>query len=44
METGRADGYYLNDKTWGTYIHGIFDNASVIERVLRQIDPKFPPP
>lgn len=39
MENGETDGYFLNDKTWGTYIHGIFDNASVIERVLRQIDP-----
>lgn len=39
MENGETDGYFLNDKTWGTYIHGIFDNASVIEPVLRRIDP-----
>lgn len=39
MENGETDGYFLNDNTWGTYIHGIFDNPSVIERVLRQIDP-----
>lgn len=38
MENGETDGYFLNKKTWGTYIHGIFDNASVIESVLRQID------
>ena len=39
MENGETDGFFLNDNTWGTYIHGIFDNASVIEQVLRQIDP-----
>lgn len=39
MENGETDGYFLNDKTWGTYIHGIFDNASVIELVLRRINP-----
>ena len=39
MENGETDGYFLNGKTWGSYIHGIFDNASVIEQVLRQINP-----
>ena len=41
MENGENDGYFLNDKTWGTYIHGIFDNASVIEKVLRLINPNI---
>ncbi len=28
------DGYFLNSKTWGTYIHGIFDNSAVVENIL----------
>jgi len=31
---GRKDGYFLNDKTWGTYLHGILDNEVVIESLL----------
>jgi len=31
------DGYYLNNKAWGTYIHGIFDNALVINEILKQV-------
>jgi adenosylcobyric acid synthase len=30
----KEDGYLLNDKTWGTYIHGIFDNKEIINSVL----------
>ncbi len=41
MNNGEADGYFLNARTWGTYIHGIFDNASVIELVLREVNPCF---
>ena len=41
MDNGETDGCFLNEKTWGTYIHGIFDNASVIESVLRQVNPEF---
>lgn len=41
LENGEADGYFLNDRTWGTYIHGIFDNAPVIQHVLRGIKPGF---
>jgi adenosylcobyric acid synthase len=33
------DGYFLNQKTWGTYIHGIFDNAFVIDQILKPLDP-----
>jgi len=32
------DGYYLNPKAWGTYIHGVFDNQSVIRHMLAQVD------
>lgn len=28
------DGYFLNDNTWGTYIHGIFDNQSIVNQIL----------
>jgi len=32
------DGYFLNPKTWGTYIHGIFDNQQVAEYILKQVN------
>ena len=41
LNSGEQDGYYHDNRTWGTYIHGIFDNAPVIESVLRLIDPKI---
>ena len=33
--TGNKDGYFLNEKTWGTYIHGIFDNPSIMRHILK---------
>ncbi len=38
MDNGIEDGYFLNPKCWGSYIHGIFDNKSVIENILMQIE------
>ncbi|MET3045876.1 cobyric acid synthase [Flavobacterium covae] len=35
-----GDGYYLSDKCWGTYIHGILDNEIVIKDLLLQTDKK----
>jgi adenosylcobyric acid synthase len=35
LKNGKSDGYYLNAKTWGTYIHGIFDNQAVIKHILK---------
>lgn len=29
-----ADGYFLNDRCWGTYIHGIFNNEPVLEHIF----------
>ncbi len=29
LEDGRKEGYYLSEKCWGTYMHGIFDNVCV---------------
>lgn len=34
LSDGSTDGCFLNSKTWGTYLHGIFDNLSVIQSVL----------
>ncbi len=38
LSDGTKEGYYLNDKCWGSYLHGIFDNKSVIEQILSQVD------
>jgi adenosylcobyric acid synthase len=32
---GTSDGFLLNDRCWGTYIHGIFDNPSVVADILK---------
>ena len=29
LRDGQTDGYYLSDRCWGCYLHGILDNASV---------------
>ncbi|MBN2343939.1 MAG: cobyric acid synthase [Deltaproteobacteria bacterium] len=29
-----VDGFILNETTWGTYIHGIFDNQCVVNHLL----------
>ncbi len=34
------DGFFLNNKTWGTYIHGIFDNTAVISKILKTFGKK----
>jgi adenosylcobyric acid synthase len=36
------DGYFLNPKTWGTYIHGIFDNMPIIKNVIETAGGKEP--
>ncbi len=38
LDDGTEDGYWLNDRCWGSYLHGIFDNRSVIEQVLELVD------
>lgn len=35
LENGHKDGCYLNNNTWGTYIHGIFDNANILKAILQ---------
>lgn len=34
LEDGRTDGCFLNEKCFGTYIHGILDNGVVINYLL----------
>ncbi|MFR9565825.1 MAG: cobyric acid synthase [Rikenellaceae bacterium] len=38
LEDGTTEGYYLNERCWGSYLHGIFDNKSVIEQILSLVD------
>lgn len=39
------DGCFVNNKTWGTYIHGIFDNVNIIQDIVKStggdISPEF---
>lgn len=32
----QEDGFFLNSKTWGTYLHGIFDNAGIVNAILSE--------
>jgi len=34
LANGRTDGFFLNRKCWGTYLHGILDNIAVINDIL----------
>lgn len=40
LDNGIKDGYFLNEKCWGSYIHGIFDNRAVIEQILSCVENK----
>jgi adenosylcobyric acid synthase len=35
LTDGTEDGCFLNEKTWGTYLHGIFDNQVVVKSLLK---------
>jgi adenosylcobyric acid synthase len=35
LDDGTSDGCFLNEKTWGTYLHGIFDNLPIIQSILK---------
>ena len=35
LSDGRPDGYLVNDKCMGTYVHGILDNAPFVDFLLR---------
>ncbi len=32
----KEDGFFLNSKTWGTYVHGIFDNKEIVNAILEE--------
>lgn len=34
LENGQKEGYYKDAFCWGSYIHGIFDNPSIIDALL----------
>ena len=34
MDDGRTDGYLVSDRCWGTYLHGVLDNAPVVDALL----------
>ena len=36
INKSEPDGYYLNTRTWGTYIHGIFDNPNIIKFIVQE--------
>ncbi|RHJ91766.1 cobyric acid synthase [Parabacteroides bouchesdurhonensis] len=40
LEDGRQDGYYLNNKCWGSYMHGILDNPAVLDSLADGFDKK----
>ena len=34
LQEGKNDGYYVNEKCFGTYIHGILDNQVIVDYIL----------
>ncbi len=34
LQDGTVDGFYINEKCFGTYIHGVLDNSVVIDHLL----------
>ena len=34
LDDGRTDGYLVSDRCWGTYLHGVLDNAPVVDALL----------
>ncbi len=41
LEDGRLDGYFANNKCFGTYIHGVLDNQTVIDYLLAPYSDKL---
>ena len=44
LEDGRADGYYVNRRCFGTYIHGILDNQTFVDYLLEPFADKLTAP
>ena len=34
LDDGCTDGYLVSDRCWGTYLHGVLDNAPVVNALL----------
>ncbi|WP_249219672.1 cobyric acid synthase [Chitinophaga sp. HK235] len=34
LDDGQPDGYFLSNRCWGTYLHGILDNTAVLDDLL----------
>lgn len=41
LEDGRTDGYYLDDRCMGTYLHGILDNPAFVDYLLEPYKDKL---
>ena len=41
LNDGRADGYRVNERCMGTYVHGILDNAAFVDELLTPFAEKF---
>lgn len=41
LSDGKTDGYFVNERCFGTYIHGILDNQSVIDYLLTPYSEKL---
>ncbi|MBR1726097.1 MAG: cobyric acid synthase [Muribaculaceae bacterium] len=41
LNDGRDDGYVVNDKCMGTYVHGILDNAPFVDMLLKPFADKI---
>jgi adenosylcobyric acid synthase len=38
LPDGRTEGYWMNERCWGTYMHGILDNADVLDALAEGFD------
>lgn len=39
LEDGRLDGYFLDNRCWGSYMHGILDNPNVLDFLAEGFNP-----
>ncbi|MBR0432984.1 MAG: cobyric acid synthase [Bacteroidaceae bacterium] len=41
LDDGREDGYRVSNRCWGTYLHGVLDNAPVVDALLAPFADRF---
>jgi adenosylcobyric acid synthase len=39
---GNTDGYFLHERCWGTYMHGIFDNPIILKDLFKEHNVTIP--